>query len=78
MDVYFETEAQDRLKRIENGEDIETICNEIIYEPYANKEILIYMISILTEKLKHFTSDNEYVSPRLNNTYCCSAQPSKK
>ena len=58
MDVYFETEAQDRLKRIENGEDIQTICNEIIYEPYADKEILIYMISILTEKLKHFTSDN--------------------
>ena len=54
MDVYFETEAQDRLKRIENGEDIEKICNEIIYEPYANKEILIYMISILTEKLKHY------------------------
>ena len=59
MDVYFETEAQDRLKRIENGEDITTICNEIIYEPYENKEILIYMISILIEKLKHFTSDNE-------------------
>ena len=54
MNVYFETEAQDRLKRIENGEDIETICNEIIYEPYANKEILIYMIIILTEKLKHY------------------------
>ena len=59
MDVYFETEAQDRLKRIENGEDIQKICEEIIYDPYANKEILIYMISILTEKLKHFTSDNE-------------------
>ena len=57
MDVYFETEAQDRLKRIENGEDIQKICEEIIYEPYANKEILIYMISILIEKLKHFTSD---------------------
>lgn len=57
MDVYFETEAQDRLKRIENGEDIQTICNEIIYEPYESKEILIYMISILIEKLKHFTSD---------------------
>ena len=59
MDVYFETEAQDRLKRIENGEDITTICNEIIYDPNEYKEILIYMISILTEKLKHFTSDNE-------------------
>lgn len=56
MEVYFETEAQDRLKRIENGEDIQTICNEIIYEPYESKEILIYMISILIEKLKHFTS----------------------
>ena len=63
MDVYFETEAQDRLKRIENGEDIETICNEIIYEPYANKEILIYMISILTEKLKHYKEN-----PQMSNT----------
>ena len=74
MDVYFETEAQDRLKRIENGEDIQTICNEIIYEPYANKEILIYMISILTEKLKRFTSDNGTASPRPNSTNCWSAQ----
>ena len=55
MDVYFQTEAQERLKRIENGEDITTICNEIIYEPYEDKEILIYMISMLTEKLNHFT-----------------------
>ena len=55
MDFYFETEAQDRLKRIENGEDIQKICEEIIYDPYENKEILIYMISILIEKLKHYT-----------------------
>ena len=67
MDVYFETEAHDRLKRIENGEDIQTICNEIIYEPYANKEILIYMISILIEKLKHFTSDKWVRQSRLLN-----------
>ena len=37
MDFYFETEAQDRLKRIENGEDIQKICDEIIYDPYENK-----------------------------------------
>ena len=55
MDFYFETEAQDRLKRIENGEDIQKICEEIIYDPYENKEILIYMIIMLTEKLKHYT-----------------------
>ena len=51
--MYFEIEAHDRLKRIENGEDIQTICEEIIYDPNEYKEILIYMIYILTEKLKH-------------------------
>ena len=60
MDTYFEAEAQDRLKRIENGEDIQTVCEEIIYDPNEYKEVLIYMISILTEKLKHYTEEQEH------------------
>ena len=60
MDVYFEADAQERLKRIENGEDIKTICEEIIYDPNEYKEILIYMISILTEKLKHYKEEREH------------------
>ena len=55
MDFYIVTEAEERLRRIENEEDIQKICEEIIYDPYENKEILIYMISILIEKLKHYT-----------------------
>ena len=58
MDVYIVTEAQERLRRVENEEDIQKICEEIIYDPYENKEILIYMIIILTEKLKHYTEKN--------------------
>ena len=46
MDVYIVTEAQERLRRVENEEDIQKICEEIIYDPYENKEILIKMISI--------------------------------
>ena len=60
MDTYFEAEAQDRLKRIENGEDIQTVCEEIIYDPNEYKEVLIYMIAILTEKLKHYTEEQEH------------------
>ena len=55
MDVYIVTEAQKRLRRVENEEDIQKICEEIIYDSYENKEILIKMISIVIEKLKHYT-----------------------
>ena len=57
MDVYIVTEAQERLRRVENGEDIQKICEEIFYDPYENKEVLIKMISIVIEKLKHYAEN---------------------
>ena len=62
MDVYIVTEAQERLRRVENEEDIQKICEEIIYDPYENKEILIKMISIVIEKLKHYTEKISWLS----------------
>ena len=38
MDVYFETEAQDRLKRIENGEDIEKSVTKLFTSRMRTKK----------------------------------------
>ena len=67
MDVYFETEAQDRLKRIENGEDINNTESKFwvdLYDSYTQKSIqmlggnLLLIEAIVVQKPKRTFNRN--------------------